>query len=121
MKYVVAGNFEQYRYHIQKKGYSPNEYQYVSHPDSLRGLTHIEGFYIGTYLERPDIEEIRQNIAIIKAKSVIHKANSQQTLQTYPAPSGFSPLSIGVGLAPTSIIIRTKNASGNNEWQTFES
>lgn len=121
MKYVVAGNFEQYRYHIEKKGYSPNEYRYVSHPDILRGLSEIEGFYIGTYLERPDIEEIKQNIAMIKSTSVIHKANSKQVLQTTAAPVFGDPLAVGYGLKPTSIMIRTKNASGNNEWQTFES
>ena len=29
-KFVVAGTFEQYRNHIKKMSYNPNEYVYVS-------------------------------------------------------------------------------------------
>lgn len=67
MKYVVAGSFEEYRKHILKMDYNASEYRYVTSPDSMRGLTKIEGFYIGTYEQRSDIEQIKQNIAYIKS------------------------------------------------------
>jgi transketolase len=56
----------------------------------LRGRGEIEGFYIGSYEQRDDIEEIRE---IISHNKSIYK--------------------------PTSIMLRTKMPSGNIEWQTF--
>jgi len=67
MKFVVAGNRHEYNAHINKMGYNPNEYVYVSDPLQLRGRIEIEGFYIGTYYDRPDIAEIQQIIAISKS------------------------------------------------------
>lgn len=119
MKYVVAGNIAEYKHHIYKKGYDPQEYIYVSSPMVLRGRSEVEGFYIGSYEQREDIQEIREIIAYIKAKSVLHVAHANQPLPPLPTPVVGSPLSIGYGLAPTSIMIRTKTQSGNTEWQTF--
>jgi hypothetical protein len=39
---------------------------YVQHATQLVGLSNIEGFYIGTYFKRPDIDDIRERIAISK-------------------------------------------------------
>jgi hypothetical protein len=67
MKFVVAGNRHEYNQHIHKMGYNPNEYTFVSDPIQLRGLETIEGFYLGSYMDRPDIAEIQQIIAISKS------------------------------------------------------
>lgn len=96
-KYVVAGTWEQYRNHMAEKRYDPKEYVYVSSPDQLLGLAEIDGFYIGTYEQRPDIKEIKQIISMIKASSKIYKSDASQSLpplpptHVYPAPSGFTP------------------------------
>ena len=43
------------------------QYIYVSHVDTLRGRSEIEGFYYGTYWSRPDLNDIKFAIDIIKA------------------------------------------------------
>jgi len=68
-KYIVSGTFNEYRNYIAKKGYSPQEYTYVSNSDSLRGKSEIDGFYIGTYEQRADIDEIRAIIAYTKSRN----------------------------------------------------
>jgi hypothetical protein len=68
--YVVAGNYNQFRDYCTRKGTVGNDnkqYMYVERPDSLRGLNSIKGVYIGTWRSRPDIEEIQQQIRIIKS------------------------------------------------------
>lgn len=99
MKFIVAGTYAEYKDHIFNMGYSPQEYVYVSDPIQLRGLTEIEGFYIGSYESRPDIDQIRANIAYIKAWSGSYVTNSSQ-----------SPIS-----APTSIMIKKPGA-----WEVYD-
>ena len=66
--YVVCGTHEQYTNYCWKKQHegSTAKYIYVNSVDILRGLSEIEGVYIGTWRYRPDIEEIKQQISIIK-------------------------------------------------------
>jgi hypothetical protein len=68
--FVVAGNYQEFQdFVIRKrmKGFS-YDFVYVSNRDTIRGLDTIRGFYIGTYRQREDWAEIRDAIAIIKAK-----------------------------------------------------
>jgi hypothetical protein len=68
--FVVAGNYQEFQdFVIRKrmKGFS-YDFVYVSDRNMIRGLSTIRGFYIGTYRERTDWPEIRDAIAIIKAK-----------------------------------------------------
>ena len=68
--FVVAGNYEEFQDFVIKKrikGFS-YDFVYVSNRDTIRGLDTIRGFYIGTYRQREDWAEIRDAIAIIKAK-----------------------------------------------------
>jgi len=68
--FVVAGNYAEFQdFVIRKrmKGFS-YDFVYVSDRDTVRGLDTIRGFYIGTYRDRLDWPEIRDAIAIIKAK-----------------------------------------------------
>lgn len=99
MKFIVAGNYAEYKDHILHKGYDPFEYVYVSDPVQLRGYTEIEGFYIGSYESRPDIDEIKETIAFIKAWSQSNVTNSSQS----PMP------------APTSIMIKKPGA-----WEVYD-
>jgi len=61
-KYVIAGDREQYAKFIKRKGFSENEYQYLYDAAMLEGLKNVHGFYVGSWREREDIEEIKQNI-----------------------------------------------------------
>ena len=69
MIFIVAGSFEQYRRHIELKGYNAQEYRYVSSPNILRGITDIQGFFIGTWQNRPDIEQIKEIIQLSKNRA----------------------------------------------------
>lgn len=68
--FVVAGNYEEFQDFVIKKrmkGFS-YDFVYIANADELRGMSTIRGFYVGTYRQREDWVEIRDAIAIIKAK-----------------------------------------------------
>ena len=104
MKFVVAGNYEQYLNHIRKMGYDPKEYVYVSDAMQLRGRVNIEGFYICTWQDRPDIEDIKLTIAISKEQSKL-----------YIGTTASNPTTQGLGFQPTSIMLKQKGA-----WQQHD-
>ena len=119
MKFVVAGNRHEYNHHIDKMGYNPNEYAYVSDPIQLRGLETIEGFYLGSYKDRPDLNQINELIQIIKHKSKVYKASASQVLPphmpTTPFNSNGMDPNAGMGVAPTSMMIKNAGA-----WQIYD-
>ena len=113
MKFVVAGNYAEYNQHIHKMGYNKNEYVFVSDVIQLRGLETIEGFYLGSYKDRPDLNQINELIQIIK-----HKRFAK------PSPPPVMPASVyepfgksdnGMNAAPTSIMLRNAGA-----WQIYD-
>ena len=66
-KYIVSGTYEEYNEFVYKRRNEVNtSYVYVQHATQLVGLSNIEGFYIGTYFKRPDIDDIRERIALSK-------------------------------------------------------
>ena len=74
--WIVAGNSQEFDAyilrHLQRKSRTTlTEYKFVFSTDQLRGLDNINGFYIGSYKSRPDIDEIRNAIAVIKSQSVL--------------------------------------------------
>lgn len=67
--HYVAGSFSEYneyRGRKSKAGVDVSNWRYVSKTTDLRGLSEIKGFYIGSFEERPDIEDIRIIIEQIK-------------------------------------------------------
>ena len=69
-KYIVSGTYDEYNEFVYKRRNEVNtSYVYVQHATQLTGLSNIEGFYIGTYFKRADIEEIKDKIAISKLRS----------------------------------------------------
>jgi len=69
-KFIVSGNYQEYLEYVYKKNLSISntntEYIYVNSKRDFDGQLDIEGFYIGTYFKRADIEDIRERIAISK-------------------------------------------------------
>jgi hypothetical protein len=66
-KYIVSGTYEEYNEFVYKRRNEVNtSYVYVQHATQLVGLSNIEGYYIGTYFKRPDIDDIRERISISK-------------------------------------------------------
>ena len=68
IKYIVAGTSQEYEAWLRRRGLDRRAYRYVTNPGMLRGMTNIQGFFIGTYLNRLDIEEIREQIAVSKLR-----------------------------------------------------
>lgn len=79
-KYVVAGTFDQFKAYCKKKHGDGILYKYVTGPDSLRGLSEVSGVFIGTFYDRPDIEEIKSMIQIIKSVKTGFTAQSVASL-----------------------------------------
>lgn len=66
IKYIVAGNYEQYEDWLKRKKVDPRAYRYVENKYTLTGAVNISGFFIGTYHYRSDIDEILIAIATSK-------------------------------------------------------
>lgn len=62
IKWIVAGSREEYDAYVEKKNFSKSEYQYLYDADMIRGMRNVHGFYVGSWRERDDIVEIKQNI-----------------------------------------------------------
>lgn len=70
-KYIVAGNhmeFIDYCSRKQREGIDIREMYYVTGAAALRGLSECHGFFIGTYNDRPDINQIIDQIRIINSR-----------------------------------------------------
>ena len=77
--FIVAGNVQEFESYKAKKlvewteyggeleGYFP-EYVCVHNAWQLKGLNEIEGYYIGSYKNRPDLDEIEWCIKAIKGR-----------------------------------------------------
>ena len=76
-KFIVSGNYEEYLEYVYKKNRNISntntEYIYVNSKRDFDGQLDIEGFYIGTYYKRTDIEDIRERIALAKHMSNTNK------------------------------------------------
>jgi len=68
--WIVAGTLHEFHdFVIKKRTMGLHfDYRFVYGPDVLRGLSRIRGFYIGTYKDREDWDQIENVIKIIKSK-----------------------------------------------------
>lgn len=64
-KYVIAGNYQQYKQWLNETNRSPNEFVYVDGVQNLIGLQEVHGYFIGTWNERKDIVEVIKYIRAI--------------------------------------------------------
>jgi len=79
--FIVAGNLKEFEAYKQRKLHEWTEYSNKNDPFpeyvnvhsawQLKGLNEIEGYYIGTYKNRTDLEEIEWSIKAIKARKTI--------------------------------------------------
>ena len=56
--FIIAGNYDQYKDWLRKKILSPSTHVCVSSPAVLRGVQNPHGWFIGTWRDRDDMEEI---------------------------------------------------------------
>ena len=82
MKYIVSGTYKEYEEFMYKHRDDINVvYQYVDSPKTLTGLKNIEGFYIGTYYKRHDIEAIKDTIRMSKLDKTVYPVNNEYTVE----------------------------------------
>lgn len=68
--FIVAGDHREFMQYILKKGSTEGTfYKYVSDINSFVGQADIEGYYVGTWRQRPDIKELKEYIDTIKRKN----------------------------------------------------
>lgn len=99
VKYIVAGNYNEYQAYVKRKPRIECYYKYVDGPRSLFGLSEIDGFYIGSYESRPDIKEIKSAISIIKAKKVWSDVKPAQYQWSGDSPTGIIAQEVGPDIA----------------------
>lgn len=77
--YIVAGNRNQYDMFIGLLpiSHDPNDYHYVSGPDTVRGISNPHGLFIGTWKLRNDITQIVLNLI---AASHVYNPNLRKIL-----------------------------------------
>lgn len=76
-RYVVAGTYDQYVNYARTKT-DDVFYIYVSGPDMLRGLRDPKGVFIGTWMDRPDIEDIVLNLRLATSTSTTFNTGVSQ-------------------------------------------
>ena len=79
--FIVAGNIAEFEEYRSKKLHEWTEYSNILDPFpdyvcvhnawQLKGLNEIEGYYIGSYKNRPDLDEVTWVIKAIKARNTI--------------------------------------------------
>jgi hypothetical protein len=91
-KFIVSGTYDEYLEYIHKKNRDISngntEYIYVNSVKDFMGVLDIEGFYIGTYFKRADIDDIKERIAIAKRIKADNEAN--YGLDALRSPNGYT-------------------------------
>ena len=80
--FIVAGNIAEFEAYRSKKLHEWTEYSNILDPFpdyvcvhnawQLKGLNEIEGYYIGSYKNRPDLDEVTWVIKAIKARNHVN-------------------------------------------------
>ena len=64
--YIIAGTYQEAMNWQLRNDKPLDEWKYVPNPVYLKGLSEIHGVFIGTWKERPDIEEILHILATVR-------------------------------------------------------
>lgn len=62
LTYIVSGTRAEFEDYLRQKT-NGGAYVFVDGPHVFRGKKNVQGFYIGTYAKRADIDHIKQMIA----------------------------------------------------------
>lgn len=80
--FVVSGNHDQFRNFVRHKvaeminegkDVTYGHFTYVSGVDVFRGYSEVHGYFVGTFRDRPDIEDIVTHIKIVNNISYTKK------------------------------------------------
>ena len=76
--YILAGNRKEFNKFVSDRRMIDIwyvNYIYIESAITLRGVDNITGYYVGSYKERPDYEEIRLEINLRKMREKLNKPN----------------------------------------------
>lgn len=112
--YVIAGSVFEFDRFTKKKSaemwnegntsVSLSDFLYVSSVNTLRGLSEIQGFYVGTWKNRSDISEIQSQIHIIKEK-MKHDDMIKKITESLATISPLESVEIKAEVGPGEMII----------------
>ena len=101
---VVAGTVEEFHQYLQEKKSSSTVYVYMDGTYKFNGFSKddLQGVFIGTWYNRPDIQDIADAISIIKGglpMQVVDKLHEMEVkkVQTSKPVSTFTPIPISNG------------------------
>lgn len=63
-KYIIAGSYAEYKDFLKRKSFNSDEYKFVSNSNVLRGMRNVHGYYVGSWRQRTDIEDIKLAIEL---------------------------------------------------------
>ena len=64
IKWVIAGNHNEYWHWLKENKYYENDWKYVDSVSTLRGHENPHGIFIGTYYMRQDIKAIMLQLQV---------------------------------------------------------
>ena len=101
---VVAGTVEEFHQYLKEKKSTSTVYAYIDGPTKFNGFSKddLKGVFIGTWYNRPDIQDIVSAISIIKGglpMQVVEKLNEMEVkkVQTSKPVSTFTTLPVSNG------------------------
>lgn len=125
--YVIAGNshqFSEYRRRKcdeaakQHKTLSYSNFINVNNPVQLRGVSDPHGVFIGTWVERDDLEDIFQLLLTATDKTSKSYSTICDQWVLWRKNRESKVIHHGYGFQPSMVMI--KNRSGQDGWQIFD-
>ena len=85
MNYIISGNLTEAVDWLNENNKSRADWKYLSKPEQLRGLSEVHGVFIGTWKERPDIEDILDVMASMRKPGTLHSLGLATAILHYEA------------------------------------
>ena len=82
---IIAGTYQQAKDWRIRNDKSAEEWVYLSNPKYLSGLSEVHGVFIGTWKERPDIEDILDMLSTMRKPGTLHSLGLATAILDYGA------------------------------------
>lgn len=82
-QYVICGDSREYFDYLRRSNNGPRTHVYLHEVEQIRGLSEVHGVFVGSWRERPDINDIVWAIRVINNVHPIHPVSD-----TYYIPGG---------------------------------
>ena len=72
-RYIICGDSREYFDYLKRINISTNTHVYLHDVAQIRGLSQVHGVFVGSWRERPDINDIVWAIRVINDKHPLSK------------------------------------------------